>query len=411
MAGVAGPSVGGRGPVPDGPVSSAVVELLHSCVRAALGRAAVVDSGWRWTADDRRAEVEGQPTEFLRAVAGHRVAGLLAPAVETLELPDQLAAGVRTQARRVMGRSLAQAGWLHEVHRRLAAADIPVLFLKGLAVEAQTGRQVGDRGGGDVDIWVARDRVVETIERLRPDWVLPDGYPTPGPSWAWRHWLRWGSEIPLDGPVSVDLHWGLHGVRGDLPDFAAAWAAREMVAVGGRRVPTLSASHALSHACRHAETDRWRFLYSLVDVHLLARRVEASAVRRSDATLQVVDRAIGLPPPWAAEPVPPDRWAEAVMEQQLLGSHGQRTRLLSRPAYLRRVARRFTAGGPPSLEDGLRLFWLMVLPPPWSLGRITTASSVRGTMQGALYRLRSEVGNARDRRRDGARAAGGGTAL
>lgn len=106
---------------------------------------------------------------------------------------------------------------------------------------------------------------------LSPLWRIPDGYPTPGPSWAWRHCLRWGSEMPLRGPITIDLHWELRSIASDLPDFPAAWAARAHVAISGQPVPTLGPADALTHACRHAAADRWRILRSLVDIHLLLR--------------------------------------------------------------------------------------------------------------------------------------------
>lgn len=408
MEGVSEAPADSRAQGAEGPVPRAVVEILHCCVRAALHHASDGSPGWRWTTDHRRAEVEARPAEFLRAVAGHKVAGLLAPHAEMIGLPDQLAGPVQMYARRVIGRSLAQVGLMQEVHSRLQAAGIPVLFLKGLAVEAQTGRELGDRGAGDLDVWVPTECVSEAIAVLRQPWTVRVGYPQPGPSWAWRHWLRWGREISLDGPVVIDLHWGLSGFSSYLPDFGSAWADRQMVVVGVHRFPTLSFEHALAHACRHAELDRWRFLRNLVDVSMLADHVEPVVRPGWARTLEVANRAVGLPAGWNLPVANARLWAEVREEHRYLGPHRSRTSALSRAAYLRRVLR--TVVGPDPARDAMRLWWLLAVPPPHRLGSITTSSAVRGVAQGMTSRLRFELSRAIVRRSSG-RAAGDDTDL
>lgn len=366
------------------------VRALHGAIRASLRLRSGLDPGWTWTGTAER--------EFLRAVRGHHVGGLIAPHWAELGMPAGLGGSITRDADRVALRSLAHAGLLRQVHDRLDAAGIPMLFFKGLAVEAQTGRPLGERGGGDIDVWIPRDHVEAAMEALRPEWTLPANYPQPGASWAWRHWQRWGSELTLHGPLDVDLHWQLHGVRANLPDFAAARAARVDVVVGGRTVPTLGRAHALAHAVRHAETDRWRILRSLVDVHLLlspTAGARASAMTVPNRTVAVVERSIGLPFGRTATPLSTRVWATVLEEQRHLGPHTDRIGRLSRPAYLRRLAGRRCGPGRHLVRDSLALLWFLAVAPPHQSGTITTTSPVRGAGQAVVRRFRYERDRAR----------------
>ena len=383
-------------PVPPRPIhrappllDTATVLVLQDAVRASLRMDRGQDPGWTWS---RHAE-----REFRRAAWGHHVSGLIARHSTQLGLPAQLGDGIAGDADRVALKSLAHAGLLRQVHLRLAATGIPALFVKGLAIEAQTGRQLGERGGGDIDVWVSPHHVVAAVEALGPEWALPDGYPKPGASWAWRHWLRWGSELPLLGPITVDLHWHLHGVRANLPDFAEAWASRTEVIVAGQPVPTLSRLHALAHACRHAETDHWRILRSLVDIHLLLASAENTIVP-AGRTIAVVDRSIGLPHGPTATNLSARCWASALEEQRHLGDHATRIEQLPRSAYLKRVLGRFDWHSRRPGHDAMRLLWFLAVAPPHESGRITTASTARGVVTGFGQRITYECRRSRRER-------------
>lgn len=373
---------------PSPTLHASTVHAVQQAVRATLRLQAGLEPRWSWTGH--------LPSEFLRCVRGHHISGILAPHCAALGLPPQVADGIAEHADRVGMGSLAQVGWIRQVHDRLAGAGIPVIFFKGLAVEAQTGRQLGSRGGGDIDILVPVERLESAITALHPIWRPADGYPTPGPSWAWRHWRRWGSELPLQGPVTVDLHWKLRGVPTDLPDFPAAWASRAEVDIGGRAVPTLGLAHAVAHACRHAESDHWRILRSLVDIHLLLAQL--SPVQPDGPTpflpthraIGVVDRAIGLPSGWRA-PAPSSRiWTAVLDEQRHLGSHSDRNSQLTRAAYLWRMLTRMTVVSRRPIHDALNLLCVLTMPPPHQLGRIDATTTFRGVLQGVNDRFRYE---------------------
>jgi hypothetical protein len=134
-------------------------------------------------------------------------------------------------------------------------------------------------------------------------WTPASGYPTPGPSWAWRHFVRTNNEVLLSSPeTDVDLHWHLVPTRGTFPDFDTLWERRQEVLVDGSPTPTLSAYDALAHSAGHAAKDRWRWMRSLLDVHVLASQpetwVHADRPLRGDelVSLGLAVRAFGLAP-------------------------------------------------------------------------------------------------------------------
>jgi hypothetical protein len=83
--------------------------------------------------------------------------------------------------------------------------------------------------------------------------------------------VQTGNELTLIGAhTNVDLHWHLVPTRGVFPDFDTLWGRRHIVPVDGQPIPTLSPYDALAHSAGHAAKDRWRWLRSLLDVHVLA---------------------------------------------------------------------------------------------------------------------------------------------
>ena len=232
------------------------------------------------------------------AVLRHRVAEVLEPHVDALNMPAEVAQSVRDLLRHNRPGLLVQRLELARLAELLI--DVDWLSVKGPVLALQTTGNPASRGGGDIDILV-RTADVESIFRQLTDrgWrVRPVGSAMPG-TWAWRHVLNTTYEMTFDGPHStVDLHWRLGPTHHGLPDFDALWARREQVHVGDLALEAMSPSDTFVHSCHHAAKDRWRSLRSLVDVHRLARNRElwTHALGRVDAaTLAVVEASTGLP--------------------------------------------------------------------------------------------------------------------
>lgn len=277
----------------------AAVSLVRRAVRSALAAEDGRPDGWRWRGTTR-------PTDFLGAVARHRVAPVLAAHSVRHDYPADVAATLAGLHNR--GRLDAMAGIqaADRVHRQMAGIDH--LFVKGPALGVQTTGDGTARGAGDIDLLVRPSDAGAAVERLLTDgWRVREGYTVDQASWAWRHQLRTTYELVLDGPHgSIDLHWRLDPTYAGLPAFDEVWSRHEEVAIGDVTLPTLTRPDAFAHALRHAAKDRWDLLRSLVDVHRLARDPAIwpdHLDRLGRMTLSVTDATIGLPrsaPPFAA---------------------------------------------------------------------------------------------------------------
>lgn len=214
---------------------------------------------------------------FVAAARRHRVVVLLAGHLDELGLDPTTAAALRAEARSERVATLGMVRALHGVHETLAAADVDVLSLKGVALAALAHGDFAARGSGDLDVLVRpADAGRAHAALVGAGWVADPGYPVPGDTWAWRHTVRNYCEVPLtraDG-LMVDLHWHPMPARDALPPFDVLWERRALVPVGPAEVATLGLVDSLAHAASHAGRDDWGYLRSLVDVVLLDREVD-----------------------------------------------------------------------------------------------------------------------------------------
>ncbi|MCP3420912.1 nucleotidyltransferase domain-containing protein [Nocardioides pinisoli] len=212
------------------------------------------------------------PTSLVAAARAHHVVPSIAANLDRLALPRQASSELEAMAGRQRAGAKQLAADLVVVSDALAAERIPVLAFKGVTLAAQAYGDFAIRGAGDLDVLVPPQDVDRAHGVLNEaGWTPAPGFPIPGHSWAWRHHLQTGNELTLIGPRSnVDLHWHLVPMRGAFPDFDALWRRRTIVSVDGHPIPTLSPYDALAHSSGHAARDRWRWLRSLLDVHVLA---------------------------------------------------------------------------------------------------------------------------------------------
>lgn len=255
--------------------------------------------------DDRWASPDSlSPDGLVTAARQHHVIPYLAANLHRLDIPGQ----ARSELDALAGRQRAGAAvLLDDAVRALAALEtvgVRALLFKGLALAAQAYGDYTLRGAGDVDLLVAPEDLERAHQALtEAGWVPAPGYPVPGATWAWRHLRRTGNELTLRSAGSeIDLHWHLMPTSETFPRFDVLWSRRDVVVLAGNAVPTLSLYDALTHSAGHAAKDEWRWMRSLLDVHLLAANgdawIRADRPLRADQFLTVglALRQFGLPP-------------------------------------------------------------------------------------------------------------------
>jgi len=273
----------------EGVLTPAAVAEVRRAVRAGLARENGIHPVWAW-----RARVP--ESDFLEAIARHRVSLLLADHADGLGLTDTLQRAVRAQRDDERLGALAQIRLMASVDGALAGIDH--LFFKGAALAKITTGDPAARGGGDVDVLVPPDRLEEAAAAIgAADWEVRPTYTTDQASWAWRY-QRWSAhEMAFDrGDETVDLHWRLDPTHSGLPAFDELWSRRTALTVGPVRADTLGAGDTFVHSLHHAAKDGWESLRSLVDVHRLARDAPAVDDWAAAQTLSAVEATIGLPP-------------------------------------------------------------------------------------------------------------------
>lgn len=335
-------------------------------LRGAL-RHVASDAGALWSLPP---DVSGH--QFVEAVRRHRVVASLASRLDRLDLPDDTAAYLRAMRMREAVTAEVQAKELAKIATSFADAGIRMLAIKGLALAVQAHGDVVARGTGDHDILVSPADAGRAHELLTSQgWVPGGGYPRPGPTWAWRRLVRDHHEIPLDSPISqVDLHWHASSVRHGAPTFVELWSRRQLVALGGVQVATLSPYDALTHSATHAAKDHWRWLRGILDVRLMIGQpafwLDADRPLRRDQLLTVglAARMLGTPP--SAPPIvlearrqAADAWETAVASQDGPAQADIATRVPGVGLFHASIATHRAGGG---LGDHARALSLSLLP-------------------------------------------------
>ncbi|MFC7725621.1 nucleotidyltransferase family protein [Nocardioides sp. GCM10028917] len=226
----------------------------------------------RWAAPDSLS-----PRGLVSAARQHHVVPYLAANLDRLDIPRQARSELEAAAGRQRAGAAVLAADLSVALAALSNAGVRALAFKGVALATLAYGDFAIRGAGDLDLLVS-PRDLPTAHRALSGagWQPAAGYPTPGPTWAWRHLVRTWSELTLVGANSdVDLHWYLTPTRNTFPEFDILWSRHMVVSVDGHQIPTLSPYDALSHSAGHAAKDGWRWMRSLLDVHSLMSEREA----------------------------------------------------------------------------------------------------------------------------------------
>jgi hypothetical protein len=180
-----------------------------------------------------------------------RLLPLLARRFDDLEPADPVRQVVRGVYRKAWVQNQLLVRRAAEVVEHLAAAEIPVVILKGASLIRYFDGDWGARPMYDVDILVPTPRVVEALEIVEGIGWNPEQAVTPA-------WIRW-RELPrahacgftLRDDEQLDLHW--HVMSGSIGPHAddEFWAAAVPLQVGPLRARALSDPDLLLHLLVH----------------------------------------------------------------------------------------------------------------------------------------------------------------
>jgi len=237
-------------------------EILQQVLRSALALEA--DSPvtvWPTIPEDRQ-------EKFVAEVLRHRVVGVIAPVLESLDLSDPWRDRLIAERSQDVLESMRLQSVAVTVVDALTSAGVRVLVYKGVALAAQTTADPSSRGSGDLDLLIAPQDVPKAHAALRRLGAsLVDGYiPIPG-SPLWPTARRIGCEAPYRfRSVNLDLHWRIDPTPqiASMP-YEELWERRSEVKLGGVSIPTLGVLDSLLITCVHGTKEQWHQWRWVVD--------------------------------------------------------------------------------------------------------------------------------------------------
>ncbi len=211
-----------------------------------------------------------------------------------LSVPEAAFETLRRHVAANARQALAQASEVVAVCRLLAAADIPVIVLKGVALSQRLYGDLAVRGVGDIDLLVAPATFERAAMTLTAAGYLPDSSAAIGtdPKNQQPSELSAHRDIGFRHPERnspIELHQRLtanpHRVEND---FSTLWARRETMFLAGAPLATLPAATLPLYLCVHGVLHGWERLCWLADVAVLLETPEARTASLENA------RAFGL---------------------------------------------------------------------------------------------------------------------
>jgi hypothetical protein len=201
-------------------------------------------------------------------LAYRSLAGELSPAV-----PVELLAHFRQDFHRNARANLGRIRELKRLLQVLAAADVPILALKGPAVAEMAYGDAGLRCYGDLDLLTPPAALARAVELARENGYAPLWALTPAQA---RSMQRHGYHYNLrsdDGRSHLEIHWRIID-----PCFAFAlpeeelWERKVPVMLGSDAVETLGPEDQLLFLCVHGAKHFWSSLKLVCDVAELVNR-------------------------------------------------------------------------------------------------------------------------------------------
>lgn len=323
------------------------------------------------------------PEEVLATIRRQRLETLLHGDPYIAELLPHLWPTLQGLARRETMAALALASLTREIHALFQKAQTPMLVIKGVPLALQSTGAIAARGHGDLDLFVAPEAVVRSVEALREHGFRlskpkDNAFLEQGILGRYCRSTCYGLELERyhsHSCQSIDLHWRLDFPARSLPEFRQSYARRARVDVGGSIIDTLCLTDAFLHVCAHAAKDRWMCLRNLVDVCRLACLLEPEDFSALQAypfvglSCAVAHEAIGSPLPVDADlrgPWLERRLGEASERQQLAWRQPSSSYRTPMPGLLLNFRALFEpdcASGSQRWIGRLAAFMLLVLPP------------------------------------------------
>jgi hypothetical protein len=237
---------------------------------------------------------------FLELVSFHRVEGLAWQAASSagLPVPDGVMDSLGQAASTIAASNLMATAECRRLRDLFAAADIPLLFLKGLTVGKLAYGKPSIKAAIDIDILIDGRRLDGAAGVLRQA-----GYTllVPGKSRSDRSLVSWHRDWKesvwsnSDRSLQLDLHSACTDNRALLPGIDVHSPSQEVGIGGGLSLATLGRDELIAYLAVHGASSAWFRLKWISDFAALVHDRRADDVERLFARAQELGagRAIG----------------------------------------------------------------------------------------------------------------------
>jgi hypothetical protein len=229
------------------------------------------------------AELEGADFDWPRLVRlaqFHRVEGLACRGLKAMSVaaPSDLL----NRAKQIAARNL-QAAWVcKDLLDRFTQADVPIIFVKGLALSKLVYGSSWVKAGVDIDLLTNEQHLEEATEILRRVGFHPARAAFAG-WYALRVWHRYRKDSVWQHSqlaAIVDLHSRLTDNPSLIPAIGLH-SPRQLVEIApGIALPTLAKDELFAHLCVHGASSAWFRLKWICDFAALLQREGPAEVTR-----------------------------------------------------------------------------------------------------------------------------------
>jgi len=233
---------------------------------------------------ERRAELGDTASyvdwdRFIRVLRRHRVQGFASDALRHNEVsvPASISEMLAAEARAVAGQNLRATAECKALLDRFCAAQVPLLFFKGLTTAALAYRKPLLKMSWDIDILIAPQDLSKAAALLegcgyRP--LLPDSPPA-ADLFRWHENRKESLWYKPDSELFLELHTRVTGNPALLPEFTVSSASQKVEIAPGLSLPTFAMPDLLLYVAVHGSSSAWSRLKWAADFAALLAREDS----------------------------------------------------------------------------------------------------------------------------------------
>ncbi len=222
--------------------------------------------------------------QFIQLVQFHRIDGLAsrALAANRQSLPKRLRSMIKTSSTAIAARNLEASAECRTLLERFTAANLPLLFLKGLTLGMLAYGNPALKSAIDIDLLIDPANLGNAAELLQNS-----GYRSIAPRaglggqalHAWhRDWKEsvWVKNSPT---LRIDLHTRTADNRRVIPDITVHSPTQSVAIGSGISLPTLASDELFAYLAVHGASSAWFRLKWISDFAALLHKKETEEIR------------------------------------------------------------------------------------------------------------------------------------